>query len=63
MVYSIQIYTSENNDNLDLRLYKVRNLGIIELSKIEVKFLSVNDLPGIKFEFDVAVQTELEFRA
>lgn len=41
---AIQSYTSESYDDLDLRLYKVRNIGGIELSDIEVKFLSVPDM-------------------
>lgn len=59
---AIQSYTSENYDNLDLRLYKVKSIGGIELSDIEVKFVSVNDLPDMKIEFDVAVEAELEAR-
>ena len=59
---AIEDYTSENYNNLDLRLYKVRNIGGVELSEIEVKFLSVNDLPGMKIEFDVVVEAELEVR-
>lgn len=59
---AIQSYTTDNYDDLDLRLYRVRNIGGIELSDIEVKFVSVNDLPGMKIEFDVVVETELEVR-
>lgn len=55
-------YTAENYENLDLRLYRVRNIGSIELSDIEVKYVSVNDLPDTKIEFDVAVEAELEVR-
>ena len=62
MFAAIQSYTADNYDELDLRLYKVRNIGGIELSDIEVKFVSVNDLPGMKIEFDVAVEAELEVR-
>lgn len=58
----IQNYTEYNYDALDLRLYRVRNIGGIELSDIEVKFLSVNDLQDMKIEFDVAVEAELEVR-
>lgn len=58
----IKDYTEENCSNLDLRLYKVRNIGGVELSDIEVKFLAVNDLPDMKIEFDVAVEAELEVR-
>lgn len=59
---AIQNYVTENNDNLDLRLYRVKNIGGIELSDIEVKFVSVSDLPDMKIEFDVAVEAELEVR-
>ena len=50
---AVEGYTSENCNDLDLRLYKVRNIGGIKLTVIEVKFVSVNNLPGIKIEFDV----------
>ncbi|XOQ48226.1 MAG: HTH cro/C1-type domain-containing protein [Eubacteriales bacterium] len=59
---AIQSYTTDNYDDLDLRLYRVRNIGGIELSDIEVKFVSVNDLPDMKIEFDVVVEAELEVR-
>ncbi len=59
---AIQNYVTENNDNLDLRLYRVQNIGGIELSDIEVKFVSVSDLPDMKIEFDVAIEAELEVR-
>ena len=59
---AIESYASEKYDDLDLRLYKVRNIGGIELSDIEVKFVSVSDLPGMKIEFDIVVEAELEVR-
>lgn len=59
---AVKNYIEDNYDNLDLRLYKVRNIGDIELSDIEVKFVSVNDLPGMKIEFDVVVEADLEVR-
>lgn len=59
---AIQSYTEENYQDIDLRLYKVRNIEGIELSDIEVKFVSVNDLPGMKIEFDVVVEAELNVR-
>jgi len=59
---AIQSYTTDNYDDLDLRLYRVRNIGGIELSDIEVKFVSVNDLPDMKIEFDIVVEAELEVR-
>jgi transcriptional regulator with XRE-family HTH domain len=59
---AIQGFTADNYDDLDLRLYRVQNIGSIELSDIEVKYVSVNDLPDMKIEFDVAVEAELEVR-
>ncbi|WDC84267.1 hypothetical protein PL321_19035 [Caloramator sp. mosi_1] len=59
---AIQNYIEDNWEFLDLRLYKVRNIGGIELSDIEVKFVSVSDLPDLKIEFDVVVEAELEVR-
>ena len=58
MFATLQSYISDNYDDLDLRLYRVRNIGGIELSDVEVKFVSVNDLPDMKIEFDVAVEAE-----
>lgn len=62
MFAAIQDFTEENYDGLDLRLYRAQNIGGIELSDIEVKFVSVNDLPDMKIEFDVAVEAEFEVR-
>lgn len=62
MFATLQSYISDNYDDLDLRLYRVRKIGGIELSDVEVKFVSVNDLTDMKIEFDVAVEAELEVR-
>ncbi len=62
MFAAIQGYTEENYDGLDLRLHRVRNIGGIELSDIEVKFVSVNDLPDMKIKFDIVIEAELEVR-
>jgi len=59
---AIQSYIEDNYDDLDLQLYKVRSIGGIELSDIEIKFVSVNDLPGMKIEFDVVVEADLVVR-
>lgn len=58
----VENYIEENIENLDLRLYKVRNIGGILLSDIEVKFVSISDLPNMRIEFDVAIEAELEVR-
>jgi hypothetical protein len=57
---AIESFIEENLDNLDLRLRKVRNIGEISLSDMEIKFVSINDLPDMKIEFDVVVETEIE---
>jgi len=59
---AIENYVTEKQENLDLRLYKVRNICDTELSDIDVKYVSVNDLPDMKIEFDVVVEAELEVR-
>ena len=59
---AIQSYVEENYDRLDLRLYRIRNIGGIELSDIEVKSLSVSDLPDMRIECHVVVAAELEVR-
>ncbi|TDT71554.1 helix-turn-helix protein [Hypnocyclicus thermotrophus] len=62
MYAAIQSYATDNYNNLDLQLYRVRKIGGIELSDIEVKFVSVSDLPDMEIEFDVVVGVELEVR-
>ena len=47
----------EDEDNiraLDLRLYKVRNIGTVEVVGTKVIYTNVSDLPGSKIAFDVA---------
>lgn len=57
---AIKDYAEENGEDLDLRLYQIRNISSMELSDIDVKFVSVNDLPEMDIEFDVAVEAEFE---
>ncbi len=55
----------EDEDNiraLDLRLYKVRNIGIVEVVDTKVIFANVSDLPDSKIAFDVAIEAELYVR-
>lgn len=59
---TVQTYATDNCEDLDLRLYRVRNIGSIELSDVDVKFVSVNDLPDMKIEFDIAVEADFEIR-
>lgn len=57
---AIKDYAEENGEDLDLRLYQIRNISSMELSDIDVKFVFVNDLPEMDIEFDVAVEAEFE---
>ena len=59
---AIKEYLDDNIDSIDLRLYKVRNIESLELLDIEVKFVSVNDLPDMAIEFDVAIEAEISVR-
>ena len=52
----------DNISTLDLRLYKVRNIGTMEVVDTKVIFANVCDLPGSKIAFDVAIETELYVR-
>lgn len=56
---AIEKYIEENPDNLDLDLKNVKQIGGISLSEVEVKFVSVRDLPELKIEFDVIVEAEI----
>lgn len=57
---TIESYVEKNRENLDLHLRRVHNMGVVSLSDIEVKSVSVNDLPGIEIEFDVILDAEIE---
>lgn len=55
----------EDEDNLrtlDLHLYKVRNIGTVEVVDTTVLYANVSDLPGSKIAFDVAVEAEIYVR-
>lgn len=59
---AINDFSEDNSDNLHLRLYQINRIGGIELSDITVKYVSVNNLPGSKIEFEVAVEAEFNVR-
>lgn len=59
---AIDSYLDENKDSVDLKLHKVRNIESLELTDIDVKFVSVNDLPEMAIEFDVVVEAEISAR-
>ena len=56
----IEKYIEESIGSLDLNLRSIKNMGQVNLSEIEVKLVSVNDLPDMKIEFDVIVDAEIE---
>ena len=55
----IQEFIKGNPHDLDLTLYRVRNIDEIELSDIQVVFVDVHDQPGTGISFDVAVDAEI----
>ncbi len=44
----------------DLRISNVHTIGGVAMSDMEIKFVSVGDLPNLKIEFDVVVDAEIE---
>lgn len=56
----IEKYMEENQDNLDLDIQNIHKIGEINLTNIDVKMASINDLPGMEIEFDVVIEAEIE---
>ena len=50
----------EDFDALDLRLYKIRQVGDFELSETEVLHVDAYDLPGMQIGFDIRVEAHIE---
>lgn len=59
---AIKTYLEDNKDSVDLKLHKVRTIESLELDDIDVKFVSVNDLPEMAIEFDVVIEAEISAR-
>jgi len=57
---ALEGYVEENKDSLELELRNVRNVGEVSLTDMNVKSVWINDLPGMKLEFDVVVEGEIE---
>ena len=53
-------YVEQNWESLDLDLRNIHRVGEIAMSDMTIKFVSVNDLPDLKIEFDVVVDAEIE---
>lgn len=56
----LEKYIEDHKDNLDLDIYNVRDVGMISLTEIEVKMVSIDDLPGMEIKFDVIIEAEIE---
>lgn len=53
-------HIEESQDSLDLKIQNVHDVAGISLIDMEVKFASINDLPGMEIEFDVVLDAEIE---
>ena len=60
-IYSaVDDFVEQGWEGFDLRISNVHNIGGVAMSDMEIKFVSVGDLPGLKIEFDVVVDAEIE---
>lgn len=57
---SVERYIEENQDSLDIHIKNVKDVGEIILTDMEVKMVSINDLPGMEIKFDVVIEAEIE---
>ena len=57
---ALEGYVEDNKDSLDFELQNVRRVGEISLTDMEIKSVWVNDLPGMRLEFDVVVEGEIQ---
>ena len=57
---TLEGYVEDNKDSLERELRNVRNVGEVSFTDMNVKSVWVNDLPGVKLEFDVVVEGEIE---
>ncbi len=57
---ALEGYVEDNKDSLDFELHNVRRVGEISLTDMEIKTVWVNDLPGMRLEFDVVVEGEIQ---
>ena len=53
-------YLHKNFDTLDVRLYKIHKAGELEIADVQVEHVWVDDLPGMKIQFDVALSVIFE---
>ena len=55
-------YTSENWQQLDLRLKRVSHVGSVDFVDATIQRVYVSDLPGMKVAFTVGLELELSVR-
>lgn len=53
-------YLRESFDVLDMELYKIHKAGELEIADVQVEHVWVDDLPGMKIQFDVALSVIFE---
>lgn len=53
-------YLNDNKDSICDELCKIHCVGGMEISDIHVEHVWVNDMPGMKIQFDVALSILLE---
>ncbi len=60
-IYSaVNDFVEQNWESFDLRISNVHTIGIVAMSDMEIKFVSVGDPPDLRIEFDVVVDVEIE---
>jgi len=53
-------YLEQNHRNLEVSSRRVRNIDSAELSDVNLKYIYVENLPGMKIAFDVLLEAEFE---
>ena len=57
---AINIFISQNRDNLDIESWHVDQIDETYLDDINIKHIYINDLPGMKVAFDVLIEAIFE---
>lgn len=53
-------FLCENQDDLDIELYKIHKAGETEIQDVNVEYVWIDDLPGMAIQFDVALSVSFE---
>lgn len=59
---AITTYIGDDIDHAELHLFRVHAVGDWEISDIDVRYVSVSDLPGMMIQFDAVVDAEFYVR-